>query len=497
MIERFSPSPVVEGGFCGRPKHGGGKMIVKGVVMRELSLLVSVAAVVSLHASQFELYRDGALYTFKPSGSFVGFVPKESRAECRQESVSLVPMPECPAGVRLCEERERIERYALDSAEAQRQMHYIEVLMKRVKVEEPKRVLELSEAAAARYAELQKRKRSDDMQVKWRKEAFLKQAASMDPLHLSRRCDDEVKLTIPGRFITFDMHYEADIAEKDAITIVQHLGLSNRSGIDITAREAMLYYRPMHSYLRPIRFQPWVLRDRSRPQVRTLQKGAVPMAADAVPVPEEGAAYEGVQRQKARNYRIRGLKLPSSGERIDIALQKWRNGAERGEVVHPYRDRRVYRVVRFRPDRPIETNRWRIRSGEKVIATNVAGEFVDGRYTLFLSVDEDLVVERERMILKERESFFGGTLRKKDGYIVRVVNQSDEAKELSVVERIPVATRSDVEVKLLEVTSNRSMKYRLHEKGRLTIDLTVPPRAQAEVRVLFEVSFDKEKPVVF
>ncbi|WP_456403407.1 DUF4139 domain-containing protein [Hydrogenimonas sp.] len=220
------------------------------------------------------------------------------------------------------------------------------------------------------------------------------------------------------------------------------------------------------------------------------------MAADAMPVPER-ASYEEVQTQKARNYRITGLKLPSNGERVDIVLQKWQNGAERSEVVYPYRDRRVFRVVRFRPDRQIETDRWRIRSGEKVIAANVRGEFVDGRYTLFHSVDEDLAVERERMILKEKESLFGGTLRKKDGYIVRVVNQSGEAKELSVIERIPVATRSDVEVKLLNVSSNRPMRYRLHEKGKLTIDLTIPPHAEAEVRVLFEVSFDKEKPVVF
>ncbi|WP_457595412.1 DUF4139 domain-containing protein [Hydrogenimonas sp.] len=468
----------------------------KGFFMKRFALFISIAFIVSLHGSQLELYRDGAVYTFRPAGSFMGFLPKGSGAECRQETVSLVAAPECPAGVRLCKERERIERYALDSAEALQQMHYIEMLMKRAKVEEARKLLDLSKAAAARYAELQKRKKSDEMQLKWCKEAFLKQAASMEPLHLSRGCEGDVKLTIPGRYITFDMLYEADVAGTDAITIVQHLGLTNRSGIDITARSAMLYYRPMHRYLRPIRFQPWVVRDRSRPQIRALQKSAVPMAADAMPVPER-ASYEEVQTQKARNYRITGLKLPSNGERVDIVLQKWQNGAERSEVVYPYRDRRVFRVVRFRPDRPIETDRWRIRSGEKVIAADVRGEFVDGRYTLFLSVDEDLAVERERMILKEKESLFGGILRKKDGYIVRVVNQSGEAKKLSVIERIPVATRSDVEVKLLNVSSNRPMRYRLHEKGKLTIDLTIPPHAETEVRVLFEVSFDKEKPVVF
>ncbi|WP_457593438.1 DUF4139 domain-containing protein [Hydrogenimonas sp.] len=459
-------------------------------------ILATVVTAAALCASTFELYRDGAVYTYKPSGSFVGFVPKNSGAECRQETVSLTARPECPTGVRLCGEREKIEHLALDAAEALQQMRYIDLLMKQAKITEAKKLLDLSGAAAARYAELEKRKKTDDREVKWRKEAFFKQAPSMEPLHLSKKCDGNVKLTIPGRYITFDMLYEADVAETDAVTITPHIGLTNRSGIDITAQNAALYYRPMHTNLRPIRFDPWIIRDKNRPRIRALQKTVMPMAADGMPAPES-ASYEEVQTQKARNYRIKGLKLPSNGERVDIALRKWRNSAERSEVVYPYRDRRVFRVVRFKPKREIETNRWRIRSDGTLIASNVSGAYIDGRYTLFLSVDEDLVVNREKMILKEKESFFGGTVRKKDGYIVRVVNQSGEAKELSIIERIPVAVRSDITVKLLSVTSNRPMKYRLHERGKLAVDLTIPPRSDAEVRVLFEVSFDKDKPIVF
>jgi putative AlgH/UPF0301 family transcriptional regulator len=122
---------------------------------------------------------------------------------------------------------------------------------------------------------------------------------------------------------------------------------------------------------------------------------------------------------------------------------------------------------------------------------------MEGRYTLFVSVDEDLVVNREPMILKEKESFFGGTVHKKDGYVIHLVNQSDEKRKLKVIDRIPVAVRSDVKVKLLSVECDKPLKKRVLEKGKLEMEVTLPPRSHADVRVLFEVSYDKEKPVVY
>jgi len=78
-----------------------------------------------------------------------------------------------------------------------------------------------------------------------------------------------------------------------------------------------------------------------------------------------------------------------------------------------------------------------------------------------------------------------------------VVNQSDRRKELTIVERIPVAVRSDIEVKLLGVTSDKKISYKEGENGKLTIDLSLPAHSDASVEVLFEVTFDKEKPVIF
>ena len=458
-------------------------------------LLAAASAAASLYASTLEVYRDAAIYRFTPSSTFIGFAPKKSGAECGDSALALTFVPECPNGLKLCSLRSEIEALRQNIDRSKRQMVYLDRLVEEAKPQSSKSLIELSEAAAARYSELLGRKRTDEALLKARKELFFKMAPSLEPLHLPKECGSELKLTLPGGFIGFDIGYEADIAEPKKIAVSKHLHLTNRSGVDIEADEALLYYRPLQRYLQPIRFQPWIIRDRNRPVVRTLQKMAAPMAADSASV--EGVRYEKAQQKGARSYKIKSLELPSNGERVDMVMESWKNGATDMEVVYPYRDTNVYRVLKFRPKRPIEAHIWKIKEGKRGIASNVRGEYIDGYYTLFVSVDEDLVVRKKKPVFKEKESFFGGSIRKKDGYVVEVVNQSGKRKELTIIERIPVAVRSDIEVRLLGVTSDKKLSYKEGENGKLTIELSVPAHSDASVEVLFEVTFDKEKPVLF
>ena len=459
---------------------------------------MAVGAVLSLQAATLDLYRDGAVYTFEPSGTFLGFLPKRAKAECGDRSLSIVPSAECPKESRLCREKATIERWGLESAYAFQRMHYIETLMKRaeVKTTDPKAVMAMAEEAARNYSAMQKRKERADKEVKWRRENFLKQAPMLEAQHLAKACDKPLKLTIPGNYISFGIEYEADLSDEKRIAVTRNIVLRNRSGIDIDAQTATLRYEPMHRRLSPIRFSPWVIRDRQTPKMRVAK--SMTMSAPA-PVYEmaEDMEYGRVESDRARNYRIDGLKLPSSGERVTIAAGRWKLPAEREEAVYPYRDSRVYRVIRFKPEAPVEANRWRIRKDGLLVASEVYGDYEKGRYTLFVSVDEDLVVRKEPMILKEKESFFGGTVHKKDGYVIHLLNQSNETKRLKVIERIPLAVRSDVKVKLLSVECDKSLKKRLLEKGRLEMEVTLPPKSHADLRVLFEISYDKEKPILY
>ncbi|WP_201352798.1 DUF4139 domain-containing protein [Hydrogenimonas urashimensis] len=466
--------------------------------MKYLATVLMAAGIgLALEASTFELYRDGAIYTYRPQGSFVGFAPKGSVAECGGSSFSLVPSNECPKKSRLCKEKAAIDRLALDAAFAGRQMSYIDMLMKRAEIKsaDAKAIVSMAEGAARRYSAMQKRKELAEKEGKWRKEAFMKQAPSFEPLHLPKPCGGEVKVTLPGGYISFDMLYEAEITGEKSIGVHQKIGLRNRSGIDIEADKALLYYQPLNRTLRPLRFSPWVIRDRHVSRERVLQKRAMPAVGANMMMAD--VAYESVEKRAPRSYRIDNLTLPSTGESVEIDIASWQTEAERFETVYPYRDLRAYNVLRFKPKGVIEANRWRIRKGNKLVASNLYGEYRGGLYTLFVSVDEDLIVRREKMILKEKESFFGGSLHKKDGYVIHLLNQSRKKKHLKIVERIPVAVRSDIKVKLLQVKSDKPIRYRVAEKGRLDIEMTLPPESKADLRVLFEVSYDKEKPIIY
>ncbi|BDY13765.1 DUF4139 domain-containing protein [Hydrogenimonas cancrithermarum] len=464
-------------------------------------LLIVLAATLVTHAATLEVYRDGAIYTYRPSGKFVGFPPKDLKAECNGRAVTLYHASECPKQSRLCKEKRAIEKFSLASFSALQQMHFIDTLIERaeVKIAAPDKVLEMSKKAAEIYSALQKRKRESDNEVKWRNTRFMQQAPSMEPKQLPLGCKGDVKLTIPSGYIRFGLYYEADLSKSATIGVTRHLELTNRSGIDIDADRAVLFYQPIKRYLRPIHFSPWVIHDKRLPRpVATERKMSLQARA---PVVEDAAGkrFESVASSSPRSYRIERLHLPSDGETVDIAIDSWSVAAQRFEVVYPYRDVNVYEAVKFSPKEVIETNRWRIRSGKKVLADYAYGEFFERKYRLYTGVDEDLVVRREKMILKERETgIFGKTVRKKDGYTIRIFNQSKRPKTLQVVERIPVASREDVEVKLLHVKSDRgSMDHRLEKKGKLLIDVTVPAHEEARIDVLFEVSYDKDKPVVF
>jgi len=119
---------------------------------------------------------------------------------------------------------------------------------------------------------------------------------------------------------------------------------------------------------------------------------AAPMAAG--PASSEGVSFAKAEQKGARSYRITGLELPSNGEGANMVMQRWESRADVAEEVYPYRDTRVYKVLKFRPKKPIEADIWKIKDGRKSIASNVRGEYIDGYYTLFVSVDEDLVVKR-------------------------------------------------------------------------------------------------------
>jgi hypothetical protein len=447
-------------------------------------------------ASSLEVYRDGAFYRYTPKEAFVGFVGKGARALCKEVETPLVTTLRCPERFHLCQEKTQVE--ALE-AEAGKAMAVRQVLQKLVDRSEPDEVdveafFEKAEKIGERLARLEARHEKAMERARLGKEAFLRRATAWEAAALPEDCmGEEVALKFPAGWVGFDLFYEAEVGEKGSVGITQKMHVTNRSGVDIEADTAHFFHTSLSHRLRPLRFTPWVVRDARHAPRRVYRKGVAAMEAVVQSAPAVSMGEVSVERP--RHYLVKKLSLPSSGKKVTVLLSRWREDAEYGERVYPYRDGRVYETVRFAPSRAIDADRWRVYEKGRLKAADVYGAYLDGRYTLFLGVDEEVAVHRDRLYLKEKESFFGDTVKKRDGYEIALVNESDSAKRLTVVDRIPVAQRSDVKVKLLRVASKLPLRYELGPQGKLEMGVTLPPHGGGSIEVLFEVSHDKDKPV--
>ena len=97
------------------------------------------------------------------------------------------------------------------------------------------------------------------------------------------------------------------------------------------------------------------------------------------------------------------------------------------------------------------------------------------------------------IVNKERETgIFGGTARKKDGFKLTIINKSDKAKTLTLIERIPTSTTEEIKSKLLSINSEKKVNYKMLKDGKIEMKLTLAPNENKAIEVLFELSYDKD-----
>ena len=450
-----------------------------------------LSAMVHLNASELILYRDGAILNQKMATPFVGWTGSEVTAFCKERQIALVPSADCPKSLRLCKEHTMIDHYRYEAEKAVLAEETLKTLVNRLEYRkiESAMLIDASKKIAAGLSRFRNEARRAKMKSAYLEKRFKQQVRSHEGYRLAEPCNGSVRLRLPAGAIDFQIRNIARFVDEKRMVWRETMVVTNRSGIDIHADRVRFVYRQMRQTLRPYRFAPWVVYDGARrPRI---------LAAKAVEAAGERRQKSKIIVKGPRHYEVKNVILPSTGESVEIPLRRQSVTIEYQKIAYPWRDRRVYESVTFDPPSPVVTDRWRILNGDEIAADRVYGRYDAGRYRLFIAVDEDLTVRRERLILKENESFFGNRIHKKDGYILSLTNSSKKKERLHIVERIPVAVRSDVNVKLLKVQSALPMRYRLGKEGRLDIDVTIPPQSGGKITVLFEVDFDKKKRVYY
>ena len=437
-----------------------------------------------------EIYRDGVKYRYVPVDDYVGFV-RGASAVCGEREVPLLTRQNCPETKRLCKEAKELEgvRQGLESVRGSLRM--LEEWAKSARPADPDagKWIAAAEKMGKQKAQWQMQERRTEAELGSRERHFRRQVSAEEPRFLSRLCKEELELTLPPGLIDLRL---VNVAELKATSLVvnRYLALRNHSGVDISAKDARVYARSLHRTLRPIRFRPWVVRPLPK-QAPVKRIAAAPrrMMADfmAAPAPELSSP----RRLGYRNYSLGKIDLPSTGEEVRVRLESYEVPKKCGEVSYPWRENAVYLACTFQPKQAVESDRWILKKGPRIVSENAYGEYRDGKYLLFVDRDDAVKVRRSRLVEKERSSgIFGGKIRRKDGYVIDLENSSDQEKQIEIVERIPDSTTEKIEVRLLKVEG--AVRESLEEDGRLKLKVHLAPREHKRIRVLFELSYPKE-----
>lgn len=468
--------------------------------MKRLSLLpLALFSGAYLHASTLSVYQDKALYSYIPKSSFIG-VSTGITAKCDGETVTTHAIATCPGGKRLCKDLNLLKK----SANTLQALQFNDqILDKMIMLPQP---IEIDAGEWIKAAkQIGKEKASLFQEIKEEKETLTvlqqilsRQTHSQKAMVSDAICSSDMTLTLPRNYITFSSMYEADLSDKKTLTVTQHLSLTNRSGVDIEAESAMFYYRSANQYVRPLHFNPWIVR-KYDPELRInkMKRASVASMNDA-PMMEVTAMNASVPKQiratqvDTREYKIADLELPSSGVPVDVPVSQWTVPMSCGLKTYPYMNTRAFEVCSFTPKFQIEKNQWKLMSDKVIVNEKAQGQYYDGKYDLYTKVDQDIQILRKRIVKNERETgIFGTTVRKKDGFVLTLTNKSDTKKSMTVVDRIPTSTNDEIEVKLLALKSSKKVKYTIDKEGKIEMNITLDPKENRKIEVVFEIAYDK------
>ncbi|MEA3434154.1 MAG: DUF4139 domain-containing protein [Campylobacterota bacterium] len=455
-------------------------------------------------ASSLAIYQDSATYIFQPKESFIGFA-KGIEVKCKGNVIPLKASSTCPSDDRLCRELTELKGTAQKLKATQEN---IKVLNTLVSLPQPTSLdasswIESAKMIGTEQAKLSLEESIFKQELVLRSKDFKQQAPTQNALSVAESCQKELELTIPYGQLSFSTFYEADIADKKSVTVTQYLSVTNKSGIDMQADDAMFFYRPAHRYIRPIHFSPWIVSKTIPQPKRSYAKAKRADVMDAEPMMEmsmaAGEAPAPVATYlNAREYQIKDLSLPSTGMPIDVQVTQWKVPLECDIRVYPYRNRTAFHTCSFTPKLQIDNNQWKVKEVQTTINDKAVGEYREGKYRLYTQAELDIKVERKPIVKREKTTgIFGSTARKKDGFTLKVTNKSDKAKTLTVTERIPTSTTEEIKVKLLDITSDKKVNYRLLKDGEIEMKLTLAAHENKKIEVMFEISYDKDLKVSY
>jgi len=461
-------------------------------------IFFSFGLIAFLQSATLEVYQDQTIYKLNSKNKFIGFT-SGIKTTCNDEDINLEYRQECKSFATACKLYNKLKDYRVELNKIDINLKTIDALINTKERElNANKLIENASIITQKKSDLTIKKENIINEIKIKSNKFNTITTHKEPLFLENECNGEIKVIIPYSYINFKPIYEADI-KNDKIKVIQKLEVTNKSGIDINAKEAIFYYRLSKEYINPINFTPWIAKE-FKPilykkktkalSMRTKELESIPSAEVVEPavaeIPETVGKYN-----DSREYSITNLTLPTTNRSKKVKILEYESKVKCLLIAYPYTSKTAFNVCSFKPKYQIDNNNWIVKENGSLINKKAIGRYENGMYKIYKNIDRDIKIVRKKIVSKERESgIFGGTRKQKDGYIIVVTNKSNKKKNLKIIDRIPTSNTDKIEVKLLSIQPK--IDYKLNNNGKIEMNLNLKAKENVAIKVIFELTYDKD-----
>jgi uncharacterized protein (TIGR02231 family) len=255
----------------------------------------------------------------------------------------------------------------------------------------------------------------------------------------------------------------------------------------------------------------WLL-DVPRPRAKVMEKTerlAYEEAAPAIDV-VRGKDYSEIPTQEAEFTTAVKRELPVSFEyRIPQPIDIESRDKEtilplftkkmRGDSYYyavPKRSPLTFLVCKTNADKELLSGPLNVYFGGRYIGkTHLSEKRAGEEFHLSLGADREVMVKREKVKDKVKETYFGkiqrGTVARELAYKIMVENMKDRSILLKVVDNIPVSRTDKIEVKELTMNPEPAQKNYRNKEGVMLWEYTLDPEQQQEINIEFVVAYPK------
>jgi len=255
----------------------------------------------------------------------------------------------------------------------------------------------------------------------------------------------------------------------------------------------------------------WLL-DVPRPPAKVMGKTGRLVYEQAAPAIDalKGKDYSGIPTQEAAFATAVKRELPLSFEyRIPQPIDIESRDKEtilplfdkkmQGDFYYyavPKRSPLTFLVCKTKADKELLSGPLNVYFGGRYIGkTHLSEKKAGEEFHLSLGADREVMVKREKVKDKVKETYFGkiqrGTIVRELAYKIMVENMKDRSILLKVVDNIPVSRTNKIEVKELTMNPEPAQKNYRNKEGVMLWEYTLAPEKQQEINIEFVVAYPK------